>query len=223
MAIQNWAGLYICQIWLHAPSSVLFSRRRPRRELVCKNDQAQFWQNATRLLPVSHFYTWLLSSTIGPDHIVRNHPGSNLSLADCVWFEPNKSGLEARRCASLGPLLDRAGLDPACLLEARQSASSLPFGLPTNAGTISVTPVVTATSSLVLLSVNDMVVGFLPATQQAHSLQSIFKMVLNRHLHALVPKHISTKRPYTFWLTDCQIRGFVSWYPSVRDTIWAFL
>ena len=57
MAIQNRAGLYIYQIWLPAPSSVLFSQRRPRRELVCKNDRAQFWQNATRLLPVSHLYS----------------------------------------------------------------------------------------------------------------------------------------------------------------------
>ena len=125
-----------------------------------------------RMQPVCYqfpTYTRLCSATIGPDHIMQNLPGSNLGLADCVWFGQNKSSLEARQCASLGPLLDRAGLDPACLLGARQSASSLHFGLPASAGTISVTPVVMATSTLVLISVNDMAKGFLPVTQHVHS------------------------------------------------------
>ena len=59
---------------------------------MCENHRAWFWQNATGLLPVSHFQTLLQSST---DHNVQNQLGSDLVLAHCVRFWPNGSGLEA--------------------------------------------------------------------------------------------------------------------------------
>ena len=43
----------------------------------------QSWQNATGLLPVSHFQTWLCSSMDDLDYIMQNQPRSNLVLADC--------------------------------------------------------------------------------------------------------------------------------------------
>ena len=58
-----------------------------------------FWQNAAGPLPVSHFHTRFRSSTDVQDNIVQNQPGSDLVLADCVWFWPNGSGPEASRCA----------------------------------------------------------------------------------------------------------------------------
>ena len=60
-----------------------------------------FWQDATGPLPVSHFWTWLYSSTDILDNIVQNQPGSDLVLADCVRFWPNGSGPEASRCARI--------------------------------------------------------------------------------------------------------------------------
>ena len=58
-----------------------------------------FWQDATGPLPFSHFQTRFRSSTDVPDNIVQNQPGSDLVLADCVRFWPNRSGPEASRCA----------------------------------------------------------------------------------------------------------------------------
>ena len=60
-----------------------------------------FWQDATGLLPVSHFQTRFRSSTDVPDNTVQNQPGSDLVLADCVRFWPNGSGPEASRCARI--------------------------------------------------------------------------------------------------------------------------
>ena len=36
-----------------------------------------------RTSPISHFQTRMRSSTDGPHHLVQNHPGSDLLLADC--------------------------------------------------------------------------------------------------------------------------------------------
>ena len=68
---------------------------------VCRNLRPGFWQDATGLLPVSHFQTRLRSSTDVPDTIVQNQPGSDLVLADCVRFWPNGSGPEAGHCARI--------------------------------------------------------------------------------------------------------------------------
>ena len=96
---QNRAGSCICQIRL--PGQVWAKRIWSRNKLVCKNHWAQFWQNATGPLPVSHFLTWLHSSTDGPDNIVHNQPGSNLVLADRIRFWTNGSSQEASRCARI--------------------------------------------------------------------------------------------------------------------------
>ena len=58
-----------------------------------------FWQNATGLLPVSHFQTRFLSSTHVLDNIVQNQPGSDLVLPNCVRVWPTGCGPEASRCA----------------------------------------------------------------------------------------------------------------------------
>ena len=60
-----------------------------------------FWQDATRLLLVSHFQTRLRSSTDVPDNIIQKQPGSDLVLADCVRFWPNGSGPEESQCARI--------------------------------------------------------------------------------------------------------------------------
>ena len=44
---------------------------------VCGNRRPGFWQDATGLLPVSHFQTRLRSSTDVPDNIMQNKPGSD--------------------------------------------------------------------------------------------------------------------------------------------------
>ena len=56
-----------------------------------------FWQDATGPLPVSQ--TRSPSSTDVADNITQNQPGSDLVLADCARFKPNRSGPEASRCA----------------------------------------------------------------------------------------------------------------------------
>ena len=58
-----------------------------------------FWQDATGLLPVSHFQTRFRSPTDVPDNTVQNRPGSDLGGLVRVW--PNTSGLEASRCAGI--------------------------------------------------------------------------------------------------------------------------
>ena len=60
-----------------------------------------FWQDATSPLPVWHFQTWFRSSTDVPDNTEQNQPRSNLVLADCVRFWPNRSGPEASWCARI--------------------------------------------------------------------------------------------------------------------------
>ena len=60
-----------------------------------------FRQDATGPLPVSHFQIRLHSFTNVPDNIVQNQPGSDLVLADCVRFWPNRSGPEASWCARI--------------------------------------------------------------------------------------------------------------------------
>ena len=60
-----------------------------------------FWQDGTNLLPVSHFQTWLHSSTDVPDHTVQNQPRSDLILAGCIRFLPNWSGPEASGCVRI--------------------------------------------------------------------------------------------------------------------------
>ena len=78
-----------------------------------------FWQAATSLLLVSHFQTQLCSSTDVLDNI-QNQPRSNLVLADCARVWPNRSSLEAIRCARIiWPVLPSqsgpdAYPDPAC-------------------------------------------------------------------------------------------------------------
>ena len=72
-----------------------------------------FWQCTTGLLPVSHFQTWFHCSTDVPDKTVQNQPWSNLVLADCVMFWPNRSGPEQSRCARIQTGCEP---DPACLL-----------------------------------------------------------------------------------------------------------
>ena len=72
-----------------------------------------FWTDATGPLPVSHVKTRFRSAADVPDNIVRNQPGSDLVLADCVRFWPNGSGPEASRCARIiRPVLpSRSGPD----------------------------------------------------------------------------------------------------------------
>ena len=60
-----------------------------------------FWQDATSLLPVSHFQTQFHSSTDIPDNIVQNQLWSSLVLVDCVRFWPNGSSPEASQCARI--------------------------------------------------------------------------------------------------------------------------
>ena len=94
-----------CWIWLSPSNQVLFFQRRPgphcakpawiqsgwpgqvsakrilsRSKPVCHNHQAWLWQNATGLLPVSHFQTQLCSSTW---HI---WPGSYCAKPAWTWF-----------------------------------------------------------------------------------------------------------------------------------------
>ena len=115
--IVYWAGLYICQIWLPASDTVLFLWRRPgsqcarlariwsgrpgqvlakhirsRNKLTCKVTRpgSGRTQSARYQFPT---FTQLHSSTDGPDHIVKNQPGSDLVLANCVRFWPNDSSL----------------------------------------------------------------------------------------------------------------------------------
>ena len=47
-----------------------------------------------------HFQT-RLHSTDSLDHIVQNQPGSDLVLAACVRFWPDRAGLEASQCARI--------------------------------------------------------------------------------------------------------------------------
>ena len=98
--MQNWPGSDLDDLVRFGPNG-----SGPEASLC-----AQFWQNATGPLPVSHFQTWLCSSTStdSPDHIVQNHPVSALVLAGCVRFGPNgsgPSGLQAGVHKSLGPFL----------------------------------------------------------------------------------------------------------------------
>ena len=52
-----------------------------------------FWQDATGLLPVSHFQTRFRSSTDVSDNILQNQPGSDFVLANCqVWAKRIWSG-----------------------------------------------------------------------------------------------------------------------------------
>ena len=71
------------------------------------------------------YQTRFHSSTDVPDNIVQNQPKSDLVLADCVRFGPNRSGPEASGVQeSSSPLLVNASQpiwtgresDPACLL-----------------------------------------------------------------------------------------------------------
>ena len=125
---QNRPWSYkFCQIRLRASVSVIFSKKamyhivqnRPRSgldglhgqglakhiwsgsRLVCRNRWARFLTERNRPAPVSNFQNWFRSSTDVPDNIVRNQPGSDLVLADCVTFCPNGSGPEASRCARI--------------------------------------------------------------------------------------------------------------------------
>ena len=84
-----------------------------------------FWQDATGLLPVSHFLNRFRSSTDVPDNIVQKQPGSDLVLADCVTFcqtDPVRKQANVQEWS--GPLLADASQpirtgcesDQACLL-----------------------------------------------------------------------------------------------------------
>ena len=99
------AGLYTCQIYLPTSDSVSFFQRRPRSycqkltriqsgwpgqalakqiwsgsKTVCQNHQACFWQNATSLIPVSHFQTQLRSSAVG------QNDESYCANQSSIWF-----------------------------------------------------------------------------------------------------------------------------------------
>ena len=92
------------RIWSGQPGQVLAKWIWSRSKPVCKNHQVWFWQNAMGLLPVSHFQTQVHSSIDGPDHIAQTYPGSDFVLADCIRFQPNRSGPEATWCARItGP------------------------------------------------------------------------------------------------------------------------
>ena len=73
----------------------------PEASRCARTIRPSFWQNATSLLPVSHFQTRLCSSTNSLDRILQNQAGSDLVLADCVRFWLNRSGLEASWCARI--------------------------------------------------------------------------------------------------------------------------
>ena len=60
-----------------------------------------FHQVTTSPLSVSHFWTRLLSSTDVMDNTVQNQPRSDLVLADCARFWPNRSGPEESKCARI--------------------------------------------------------------------------------------------------------------------------
>ena len=74
------------------------------------------WIFFFRILPVAryqfpHFQTWL-HSTESLDHTVQNQPGSDLVLAACVRFWPDRAGLEASQCARIIRLAtDQSELD----------------------------------------------------------------------------------------------------------------
>ena len=122
---QNWTGSFICLIQLPASSSVSFFQRRHGSYIyiLYKTDLdglsgfddtsglepswcagvigPGFWQDATSPLPVFHFQTQLQSSTDVPGDTMQNQPRSDLVLADCVRFWPNRSGPEASWCARI--------------------------------------------------------------------------------------------------------------------------
>ena len=101
---QRRPGSYCAKptwIWSGWPGQVLGKRILSGSKPVCKNQWVRFWQNANRLLPVSHFQTLLCSSTDGPDHIVQNQPGSSWVLANCVRFWPIRSSPKASQCARI--------------------------------------------------------------------------------------------------------------------------
>ena len=112
---QNWAGLVYAGSDFPHPFQLRFSKKgmdhtvqnRPGSDLdglvrVWTNASGLdasccvgiigtgFWQDASGPLPVSHFQTWLRSSTDVPDNTVQKQPGSALVLADCVRFWPLK-------------------------------------------------------------------------------------------------------------------------------------
>ena len=92
--LQNWPGSDLdglVRVWPNASGQVA-SR--------CAGIiEPGFWQDAPNPLPVSHFQARLHPSTDVPGTIVQNQPGSNLVLADCVRFWPNRFSLEASQCA----------------------------------------------------------------------------------------------------------------------------
>ena len=115
----------MAQIWSTWPGQVLAHHTWSRSKPVCENHQAQFWQNATSLLPVSHFHARLHSSTDGPDLVVQKHPRSDLVCLTVSGFgQTDPVRKQAGVQESLGPLLANASkqirirykLDPACLL-----------------------------------------------------------------------------------------------------------
>ena len=101
---QRMPGSYwvkLAKIQSGWPGHVLAKHIQSASKSVSKNHWAQFRHNVTGLLPVSHFQTRLRSSTDGLDHIVQNHPGSDLVPADWVRFWLNRSSLEASQCARI--------------------------------------------------------------------------------------------------------------------------
>ena len=116
--LLNNAQIILCALawiwyrWLgHVRAKCIWSGSKP----ACKTHnlwhKARFCQNATGTLPlpVSHFQTWLCSSTDDPDDIVQNQPWSDLVLADCqVWakrIRPVKQATVHNRGAHFWPLL----------------------------------------------------------------------------------------------------------------------
>ena len=112
--LLNNAQIILCALawiwyrWLgHVRAKCIWSGSKP----ACETHKARFCQNATGTLPlpVSHFQTWLCSSTDDPDDIVQNQPWSDLVLADCqVWakrIRPVKQATVHNRGAHFWPLL----------------------------------------------------------------------------------------------------------------------
>ena len=65
---------------------------------VCKSHQAWFWQNATGMLPVSHFQIQLHSSTDSSDHMVQN---VTLPLSDLAVFFHRQPRSHYAKCSLL--------------------------------------------------------------------------------------------------------------------------
>ena len=73
------------------PCQDLANTHLVRKQTVCRNHRARFWQTQqSARYQFPHFQTPLSFSTDGPDGVVKNQPGSQLVFRNC--------GLWARSC-----------------------------------------------------------------------------------------------------------------------------